>query len=222
MRKEKVVLLWVLQHLLNLLHFVERVIHVFYVLCLFRTHVHSPLFNFFSCGCWSFNISVTCLPFHTGCALNLFAWGFCKMHIQWFMHPWHTLAPRLFHTHQPIASFHFTHLWGQLCATLSSQHNHTHSAKPHSSLSAPASLMFLTVPQYPQSTGLQRPRFLWEQIIVIFLFSPSICSPLWWHTHYLFYDWGLNLNSLSPSVTRHTMASSLSTGVSFLQHIRAP
>lgn len=51
--------------------------------------------------------------------------------------------------HPPLASLHFTHLWGQLCAPLSSQRSHTHSAKPHSSLSAPASLMFLTVPQCP-------------------------------------------------------------------------
>lgn len=62
--------------------------------------------------------------------------------------------------HPPLASLHFTHLWGQLCAPLLSQRSHTHSAKPHSSLSAPASLMFLTVPQCPPSTGLQRPGFL--------------------------------------------------------------
>lgn len=121
----------------------------------------------------------------------------------------------------PFASLHFAHLWGQLRAPLSSQCSHTHSAKPHSSLSAPASL-FVTVPQCPPSTALQRSGFLWEWIIVIFLLSLSICSPLWWHTHYLFYDWELNLNPLSPSVTHHAMAFSLSTGVSFLQHIRAP
>lgn len=44
MRKEKVVLLWVLQHLLN---FVERVIHIFYAFCLFWTHSSYPRFNFF-------------------------------------------------------------------------------------------------------------------------------------------------------------------------------
>lgn len=82
----------------------------------------------------------------------------------------HTLAPRFFHT--PASCLFTLHpsVWGQLCAPLSSQWSHTHSAKPHSSLSAPASLMFLTVPQCPPSTGLQRPVFLWERIAAIFLF----------------------------------------------------
>lgn len=184
-------------------------------------HVHT-LFNFFSCACWSLNISVTFFfPFvpltHL---LEVSAKQNRCTYSSSCTHGTHLLPASS--PHPPLASLHFTHLRGQLCAPLSSQRSHTHSAKPHSSLSAPASLMFLTVPQCPPSTGLQRPGFLWEQIIAIFLFSFSICSPLWWHTHYLFYDWGLNLNPLSPSVTHHTMAFSLSTGVSFLQHIRAP
>lgn len=60
--KKKVVLLWVLQHLLNLLHFVERVIHTFSCLVLvLDTSAHSsyPRFNFFSPCARSLNISRT-------------------------------------------------------------------------------------------------------------------------------------------------------------------
>lgn len=47
-----------------------------------------------------------------------------------------------------------THLRGQLYAPLLSQRSHTHSAKPQSSLSAPASL---SPPTVPPSTGLLPP-----------------------------------------------------------------
>lgn len=196
--------------------------HLLCVTLVLDTYAHSsyPRFNF-SPEVWIFYNNF--FPYF---ALDdSFAWGFPQSKID--SHPVAaapmapTAAPPPPHT-RPLASLHFTHLWGQLCAPLLSQRCHTHSAKPHSSLSAPASPLFLTVPQWPPSTGPQRHGFLWEQIIVVFLVAPSICSPLWWHTHYLFYDWGLNLNPLSPSVTRHTMAFSLSTGVSFLQHFRAP
>lgn len=174
--------MWVLQHLLNSLLFVERVIHIFYTLCLFWTHAQNSLSNSSSSARWSFNISLWhfLFPFHMRCALKSFAWGLLqkpkKKHAYTVVgapvaHTLaHTLAPRFFHT--PASCLFTLHpsVWGQLCAPLSSQWSHTHSAKPHSSLSAPASLMFLTVPQCPPSTGLQRPVFLWERIAAIFLF----------------------------------------------------
>lgn len=174
--------MWVLQHLLNSLLFVERVIHIFYTLCLFWTHAQNSLSNSSSSARWSFNISLWhfLFPFHMRCALKSFAWGLLQKPKKKHAHTVvgapvahtlaHTLAPRFFHT--PASCLFTLHpsVWGQLCAPLSSQWSHTHSAKPHSSLSAPASLMFLTVPQCPPSTGLQRPVFLWERIAAIFLF----------------------------------------------------
>lgn len=57
--------------------------------------------------------------------------------------------------------------------------------------SAPASLLFLTVPQCPLPPGAAAPCKVPVRADLCRL-PPSICSPLWWHPRYLFYDRGLN------------------------------
>lgn len=98
--------------------------------------------------------------FDTACALNSFAWGLCRTKSTLILsatHPGHRLASSL---HPLLASLHFTHLRGQLCAPLASQKT-THTHKPHSSLSAPASFVFLPVPQSLSST---RPTMPWVPV----------------------------------------------------------
>lgn len=168
-RKEKVALLWVLQHLLNSLHFVERLIHIFYSLGLFSetcTHFPAcPLLNFLP-------VLAEVLIFHGDIFFFCFTQHLLLTNLlevsaeqnrctcsSLCTHGTHLLPASS--PYPLLASLHFTHLWGQLhAASHPSAATHTHSAKPHSSLSAPASLMFLTVPQCPESTGLQCSGFL--------------------------------------------------------------
>lgn len=198
MRREKVVLLWVLQHLLNLLHFVERVIHTFSCLVLvLDTSAHSsyPRFNFFSSCARSLNISRTHFFFF------FFHWithllevsaeqNRCTVvHAPMAQHrlPAPLSPPPTSPLHPPLASLHFTHLWGQLCAPLSSQRSHTHSAKPHSSLSAPASLMFLTVPQCPSVLPACNALGSCESRSLSSFSSPFLSAPHFGDTHIIYF-----------------------------------
>lgn len=105
MREEKVVLLWVLQHLLNLLHFVERVIYIFYNLFLFWTHMRTLRIL----SSTSFPVFAEVLIFHSDIFFRFTVHVLLthmvevsakqnRLHIQQFMHPWRTLAPQLPHT----------------------------------------------------------------------------------------------------------------------------
>lgn len=89
--------------------------------------------------------------------------------------------------HPPLASLHFTHLWGQLCAPLSSQRSHTHSAKPHSSLIAPASLMFLTVPQCPSVLPACNALGSCESRSLSSFSSPFLSAPHFGDTHIIYF-----------------------------------
>lgn len=133
-----------------------------------------------------------------------------------FVHPWHPLCRRLFH---PPTSCLFTHLRGQLHAPLSSQCSHTHSLSkttliPQCTCIPPVCNRPTMPSAYWPCSALQgscESRFLSS--------SSFLSAPHFGDIHVIYF---MSEDSISPSVTCHTIAFSLSTGVSFLQHIRAP